>query len=240
MKISIISDTHIKSNSSDEYQILLNFLKHPKVKSSTDIFLLGDIFDLMVGSHKKYLEIYRDYFILLKELSQSNIKIYYFEGNHDFNLKNLFSHASIKINYYKKKHSFLFNNKTFLISHGDDLSYDSLLYKAYSTFVRSSFGELLADKIVPFWLLQKFGSAASNISRKQNRHDSDERFLNILALNYQDKDFIVCGHTHIKRILQLKKKGPVYINVGLPSIDKSFVYLDEQNSITFYPLLSNT
>ena len=56
MKIVAISDVHVKVPHDDADHLLCRFLTNPIVTSADYILLLGDIFDLMCGPHKAYLE----------------------------------------------------------------------------------------------------------------------------------------------------------------------------------------
>ena len=43
-----ISDIHVRSQEDPNYQTLLNFFDHPSVIDTEYVFLLGDIFDVLV------------------------------------------------------------------------------------------------------------------------------------------------------------------------------------------------
>lgn len=80
-----IADSHHHSlyqNTLDSaFQELLQF-------SSRQIFLMGDIFDFLVGSVQQSLRDNQKTLELLEQLSFKH-KIYYFEGNHDFLLSQI-------------------------------------------------------------------------------------------------------------------------------------------------------
>lgn len=54
MKYAVISDVHVKHPGDNAEKLLLTFLRNDEVRSSDAIFLIGDIFDLMVGPHSQY------------------------------------------------------------------------------------------------------------------------------------------------------------------------------------------
>ena len=68
MKFAAISDVHIKRAGDPAEVLLLAFLRNPDVQSSDVIFLLGDIFDLMIGPHTQYFVRYQAYFDEIKKL----------------------------------------------------------------------------------------------------------------------------------------------------------------------------
>ena len=68
----------------------MSFLRHPEVRESDCIILLGDMFDFMMGEHQEYLNIFEKFFRELKKLLAEGKEIHFFEGNHDFHLEGLF------------------------------------------------------------------------------------------------------------------------------------------------------
>ena len=57
MQVSIISDIHVRDNFCEGGNFLYKFLDKAKSRGDTDIILLGDIFDFMVGSYPEYQKI---------------------------------------------------------------------------------------------------------------------------------------------------------------------------------------
>src|SRR5690606_2671583 len=90
MKISAISDVHVKDTNDKAHALLVDFFAHPLVQDSDYILLLGDIFDLMCGPHEEYLRKYQEIFSKMDELQKKGKKIFFFEGNHDVHLEKLF------------------------------------------------------------------------------------------------------------------------------------------------------
>jgi UDP-2,3-diacylglucosamine hydrolase len=62
--------------------------------STPQIFLMGDIFDILFGNNQYVKRASQDAIDILKTISKK-IDIYYFEGNHDFFLKDIFPHITI-------------------------------------------------------------------------------------------------------------------------------------------------
>ena len=90
MKFSAISDVHVKTSGDPAEVLLLSFLRNEDVQSSDIIFLLGDIFDLMIGPHSQYFVRFQNFFQEIRRLLLKGKKICYVEGNHDFHIKNLY------------------------------------------------------------------------------------------------------------------------------------------------------
>ena len=95
MALYLISDIHIKMDGQN-LEILMSFLSQD-FNSDDEVFLLGDIFDLLIGPHKEYKEIYDKFFEKVDKLITDGIKIHYFEGNHDFHLEKLLESHDVRI-----------------------------------------------------------------------------------------------------------------------------------------------
>lgn len=242
--MSFISDTHIKT--AEDYRAVLGkFFDNPQVAESEHIFLLGDIFDLMVGDHKEYRDQFGDFFDRVNTLLASGKNIYYVEGNHDFHLENLFAEFfnTKRFFYYKKGFTKKLGQRSYYFTHGDDLEIGNRSYKVYRAFVGSPPLRLIANHAMPYSILEKLGSRASKKSKMRNKkrknaegsisHIRDkfrsgaEKFLkkNI------DIDFIVAGHNHVQDNYLINDKS-TYLNIGYPVKTGEFLVI-ENNEIHF-------
>jgi len=81
------------------------------------LFLMGDIFDLLVGGMEKSYAL-NSIAIALIETIATRIPVYYFEGNHDFQLKKIFK--NIKIYPREEQPQYMgYNGFIVGLSHGD-------------------------------------------------------------------------------------------------------------------------
>jgi len=122
-----ISDAHYNiSNRVELYSIL-------KTTQAQQIILFGDIFDLLFGYISYSIKINQKLIELINSLS--SIKdIIYLEGNHDYNLKNIFP----KIRVYTIHQQPLlvkYKNKKTLLAHGD--IFGDKKYKSFTIFFRN-------------------------------------------------------------------------------------------------------
>lgn len=69
MKISIISDVHIKNSEKHIEKLFLDFLNHDLVQKSDLIVLLGDIFDVFIGTYKEYFDEHKDILYKINEIA---------------------------------------------------------------------------------------------------------------------------------------------------------------------------
>ena len=82
-----IADSHYPHHG-DTFLNLLKKLDNNKIKTP-QLFLMGDNFDLLFG-YNDYIQTFSKEAIDLLQTLSKKIEIYYFEGNHDFCLKEIF------------------------------------------------------------------------------------------------------------------------------------------------------
>ena len=127
-----IADAHYPHHG-DNFLELLKSLKSETIETP-QLFLMGDIFDLLFG-HNHYIQTFSQKAImLLQELSQT-IEIIYLEGNHDFCLKAIFPHIKIYSREEQPIH-YQLNGQDIYLSHGDKYV-TGLGYNLYSNILRN-------------------------------------------------------------------------------------------------------
>ena len=198
-----IADAHYPHHG-DEFLKILQNLESGKIKTP-QLFLMGDIFDLLFG-YNEYIKTFSQKSITLLQKLSTTIEIYYLEGNHDFCLKELFPN----INVYSREEQpieFELNNQTTYLAHGD-------LYE--TGFGYDLYCKLLRDKTT-LTLLRPFEKAIINnriINLKKKKICNGfikykERFEKI-SRHYPSNSIIIEGHFH---------QGVVHQNyISLPSL----------------------
>ena len=127
-----IADAHYPHHG-DEFLTLLKNIENQNIKAP-QLFLMGDIFDLLFG-HNNYIKTFsQEAITLLQKLSQK-IEIIYLEGNHDFCLKDIFPHIKV-YNREEQPVHFKLNKQDVYMSHGDKYK-TGLGYNLYSKIVRN-------------------------------------------------------------------------------------------------------
>ncbi len=243
MKLSAISDVHVKNPHDDADKLLMEFLNHPEVNQSDYILLLGDIFDLMVGPHEVYLKLYHHLFAKMTELQKSGKKIFFFEGNHDVHLERLFK----KI--WKNGEVFIgqdplvenIDGKSYYFSHGDEHEYDNHSYHRYIKFIRSRPLKFVADYIMPYRVIKFAGEKASQLSRKKGskKYDAEKvrtKFREgVLKTTNGKYDFVLGGHSHVQDLYTLPGTDTTYMNNGYALRTNTFIVI-ENHIPRFVPL----
>ncbi len=230
MSFVAISDVHIKDPGDNQEKLFLDFLASQPVKEASEIYLLGDIFDLLVGSHEGYLKKFGDVFESLSDEVKKGKKIIQFEGNHDF-------HYGKLIKLIKKKWSLPneswvyrerplvreYNGMKILFAHGDEIEIENPRYQKYRKLIRSKPIYFLANYIVPFEIVDRIGRSASEKSRRHNMASySDNQADKLIkdrfrrtyleAKNNYNVDSLICGHSHCLDLF--KTDDGVYSNNG--------------------------
>jgi UDP-2,3-diacylglucosamine hydrolase len=110
-----IADVHYPHHG-DEFLKILQELDNRKIETP-QLFLMGDIFDLLFG-YNEYIKSFSNNLITLLQRLSLTVEIHYLEGNHDFCLKEIFPNISI-YNREEQPIEFKLNNQRVYLSHGD-------------------------------------------------------------------------------------------------------------------------
>ena len=128
-----IADSHYSKNRI-EFELFLDDIISKKIKTS-QLFLMGDMFDFLSSYIKYFININQSVIDKINIISL-DIQIIYLEGNHDFNLQELFPN----VNVIKRENQPLIiknNNQKIAISHGDIFTPSS--YNVYTKIIRNSY-----------------------------------------------------------------------------------------------------
>jgi UDP-2,3-diacylglucosamine hydrolase len=111
-----IADAHENGKNRVLFAEFLHRIKSGEI-APAQLFLMGDIFDLLVGGVKTTQLLFQNEITCLEEIGQK-IDVFYFEGNHDFNLNMVFSNVKV---IPLKKQPILFESEcgSFWLAHGD-------------------------------------------------------------------------------------------------------------------------
>lgn len=254
MKYSVISDVHVK-NSGDQAEILLlAFLRNSDVQSSDIVFLLGDIFDLMIGPHSQYFYHYPNFFFEIRSLLLKGKKICYVEGNHDFHVRNLYAkffqvHKDLDSALFSMASSFEFycGEKKVYFCHGDDIELNNPVYKIYKAFVTSYPLKYYANNLMPYFLIKRIGEYSAEKSRNRNkkRYTKNSDLIPVrdnfrmsaeIFVSKHPVEIIVCGHSHVKDHY-ISTNGFEYVNNGYAQHSKTYISIENGN-ISFKPIFS--
>lgn len=222
-QIYFASDNHLGAPTHEESLIrekkFVAFLDEAK-KDAAAIFLLGDLFDFWF----EYKEVVPKGFTRtlgkLAEIADSGIPIFFFVGNHDLWMNDYFQ-KELGIEVFHKPQEFIYNEKRFLIGHGDGLGPGDLGYKRMKKVFTNPFSKWLYR-----WLHPDIGVRLAkhlSVKNKLISGDEDAKFLGEdnewLALYAKRKleekhfDYFIFGHRHLPMKIEIGQNS-VYHNLG--------------------------
>lgn len=233
MKISAISDVHVKRPGDEADQLLCRFLDHPLVRSSDVVALLGDIFDLMCGPHNAYLKDYEHIFARLETLKESGVRLIFAEGNHDVHLENLFAKRwpGKEIKPTQVPVVLDLDGKKYYFSHGDEHEVENTAYQKYKKTILSPPLRFVANYLMPYRVLKYVGERASQKSRKKGSKIFDaekvrEEFRRGVQVTTKGEfDFVLGGHSHVQDSFRFHDSN--YLNNGYALKTGTFIFIED-------------
>ncbi len=222
-KIYFLSDFHLGAPNAQASLIrekkIIKFLDEIKADAE-QIFIVGDLFDFWYEYKKVVPKGYVRILGKLAEITDSGIPIHFFVGNHDMWMKDYFK-TELNITVYFEPHSFTFNNKTFLIGHGDGLGPGDYGYKFIKKVFRNKISQFFFGILPPY-----IGMGMANFFSQKSRAQTgqtDEIFLGeekewlIIyckeILKTSQYDYFIFGHRHLPINFNLSASS-LYVNLG--------------------------
>lgn len=222
-KVYFSSDNHLgapdRQASKKREQKFIQWLDEVKGDAAA-IFLLGDLFDFWFEYKHVVPKGFVRVFGKLAEISDSGTPIYFFVGNHDLWMNGYFE-EELNIPVYHKPKEFTFNDKIFLIGHGDGLGPGDKGYKRMKKVFTNPFSKWLYR-----WLHPDLGvPLAQHLSVKNKiiSGEEDAKFLgeeNEWLAQYAKRkleskhyDYFIFGHRHLPMEIGLTEKS-TYFNLG--------------------------
>ncbi len=218
-KAIFIADVHF--NNINRKTVLFHLKKIQKDETISQIFLVGDIFDLLIGDVTLLINKNRE---LINKLNELSIKkeIIYLEGNRDFYLKKLFPNITLISNSEQPLYT-KYNGKTILISHGDIYPESSFLFH----FRTKRKYKLLKNFT---WIIEFFYKFYANKNKKYKRKSIN---FNDFALSRIDKykrkhsnfNIIIEGHLHSGKSIDYE--GVRFYNIPAYCEENRYVLIEE-------------
>lgn len=198
--------------------------------ATTQIILMGDIFDALFGqisyTHRQNAQM----ILLLNRLSQK-MEIIYLEGNHDFNLKKIFPKMKI-FSFAHQPIPLKFNNLTLLLAHGDILN--SSKYSIYTKIIRNpitlyflSFLDFLTNHSILKRLYDY-------LSKKDDCREfvGFEEFMQKRLGCIDGCDYFVEGHFHQNKGFLVRDFR--YLNLGAFACNQRYFVVESSQEMIFF------
>nr|WP_314747378.1 UDP-2,3-diacylglucosamine diphosphatase [uncultured Campylobacter sp.] len=226
-----IADSHENENRKNFLRFLYA-LKSGEIKTP-QLFLMGDMFDFLAAQCEFFVKFYEPYIDVINEISKKT-EIYYFEGNHDFNLVPLFKNVKTypigtqPVKFASKCQECVF------IAHGDIflplVSKYALRFLRVKIFLKTM---NFFDKFLNFRLSKR-------ILNKLKRKILDYKIPNFKELaeakvyRYNGlckADIVIEGHYHQGDIFELGSQK--YVNVPSFACEQSYFIVEYAPNIKF-------
>lgn len=220
MKVAIFSDLHIRE---DDQKLNLAFAKLLRelveVEKITDLWLLGDILDVLVGPFSFWFDSYKEIFDALKILKQKGVNILWFEGNHDFFIQRLLHKIDIEVADGEQTYVVGEKKQKLLLAHGDLVNPEDKDYLVWRKITRSM-GYRMVLGSLPSIVVKNFLKPWAQVISDKSRQKSSEHGLDLKKMyrNFAQKKFsegydaVILGHCHVEDFFQEGNK--FYLNLG--------------------------
>ncbi|MEI6638116.1 MAG: UDP-2,3-diacylglucosamine diphosphatase [Chlorobium sp.] len=218
--IYFISDIHLglqddqsERRKLDKLEYLFSIIR----SEGHSLYMLGDIFDYWLEFRHLIPKGFTRFLCLLSDLVRHNIDIVYVAGNHDFSLDRYFDEELGVKTMYGMNQLHL-DGSRFIVAHGDGLGDGDIGYKIFSRFVRNRFNLSLLKGFHPDLALGllKWLSQLSRTHKPVNIPLERDRLLHYaeVLVTERDFDYFICGHNHVKGIVELSDGSSRYVNLG--------------------------
>lgn len=214
-----VADSHFNQKNKE----FLTFLRKVESKQiiTTQLFLMGDIFDFISGESRYFIKQNIEVINLLNDLSKT-IEIVYLEGNHDYNLKSIFPN----INVIKRENQPLLgklkSNETVSLAHGDN--FINWKYDLYCKFIRNTiFLKIMNFLDIKYFISKKIENA---LLQKSICHKiSNFEHLVKKRIDNYDTNIVIEGHYHQGKIFSINHKK--YVNIPSLCCQKRYIRLNK-------------
>ena len=231
-----LSDLHLRDMHDEKAQKLLRFFSSGHSQASQKVvFLVGDVFDLWLGSHRYFTKKFAPLIEALKNFVINGGEIHYFEGNHDLHLKS-FWQDELGIIVHTQPEYFQLDEELVRVEHGDEMDPEDKGYIFLRWLLRTPAMKWIILNL-PGFLVGSLGDALSKTSRAYTNSLRDpERILKVIH-NHAQKSFrerpfqkIISGHVHLRDETSFIVDGHRMTSFNLGSWDDKHYMLTKHDS----------
>jgi len=192
-----ISDLHLDRDQPEILKLFVNFL-NKNAKQAEALYILGDLFEVWLGDDD-HSELNQKVINHLRQLSDSNVDLFFMHGNRDFLIREQFAKQAGCTLLGDPTRIDLFGHRL-LLMHGDTLCTGDHQYQEYRKMVRS---EKWQQEVLGKTLDQR--RLLSEQIREQSDHEKRTKIDEIMdveqdtvnkTLQQYNVDYLIHGHTH--------------------------------------------
>ncbi len=218
-KFHFVSDIHLGSRREPNFLLFKAYLQSLESKNVTHLFLMGDIFNLWVANHRYFIDEYIELIDEIKKQAQAGLEVHYFEGNHDFHLRQFWQNE-LGVFVYDSPQRLDVNGVRLYLAHGDEFDASDINYLRLRVFFRSPMMTFLAHHL-PGVVVRAIGQKAEQKSHghylRENKNEKKiiQLLRNFAKAEYQvsNYDYLIAGHFHIRDEYKVNNKAKA-INLG--------------------------
>lgn len=203
--------------------MFLSFLDHCAYLKPQYLFLVGDIFDLWISDRSFFVEAYAEVIDRLRRLKASGTKVYYFEGNHDLDLKKFWG-GQMGFEVFQEAENFELFGHRVRVEHGDQMDPNDQGYLFLRWLLRTPVLVGL-QRYLPNALVKLIGQRASLASRDyttNTKTTTDDRVRAVIEAHARSVfrgrpfDILISGHVHVSEDKVLEEAGRSFrcLNLG--------------------------
>lgn len=220
LPVYFISDNHfmLENNFSEKKRREKLFNLFNKISETGGTLIIGgDFFDFWLQSFTGVPKYYTDLLDALTNLNKKNIVIHYVLGNHDY-WDFGFLNKKYKCNIHKNDLKLQIDDISILITHGDGILKNDVMYRFMKKIIRSKLFILLV-RSMPISLMTMIARKISDTKKKFNKNyiglnQEQKNELQEFAFNKmknEDIDVLLMGHYHQTGIIENDKKKFIHL-----------------------------
>lgn len=240
-----LSDLHLKDINEQKAQNLLRFFISAKKKPNDIVFfLVGDIFDLWIGSHSYFIKKFQPLVKAIQDFVSAGGEVHYFEGNHDLHLKK-FWQDELGVIVHSSPEYFHLDEDIVRIEHGDQMDPEDKGYLFLRAFLRTRLMTALALSL-PGFIVSWIGQNMSRSSRSYTNSLRDpQKILRTIHSHaqkvFQQRPFqaLIAGHVHLRDETSFVINGQKMISFNLGSWDDGCLVLKKEGPVWTWQSIEN-
>jgi UDP-2,3-diacylglucosamine hydrolase len=205
--ILFLGDAHLRDDD-PEVDVFLQFLRETPSRAAA-LYLMGDLFDLWVGSPAFLTDCHHRVLEALRRLRAAGVDLVYVEGNRDYRLGRLFESDPFR-SVVRDGTEIAFAGRRIHLAHGDLVNREDRQYRFWRRVAK---GPLLlgAFEALPAGAARSLArrlerDMAKTNMRQRSRFPEEECRRFAMELRGQGADMLVLGHFHQEK--RLSFSGP--------------------------------
>ena len=194
-----ISDLHLCDSRPHITQAFIAFLENTASKAQA-LYILGDLFEYWAGDDAIAGGTHQATIHALNKLATSGVQVFFMHGNRDFLIDVGFT-SPTGVKFLPDPSLITLYGKLVLLSHGDELCTDDVVYQQFRSEVRSTtwknqfLSKSLIDRVAYIKQLRT-QSEQSKSSKSMQIMDVNAAAVDSLLREYDYPPLFIHGHTH--------------------------------------------